>query len=138
MKSKAPLTLVEQIVMVLIFAIAAAICLEAFVFSHKYSGNLDEKAAALNEASNAAEILKSCGGDFSAAAEAYGGTAEAGVWQLSYDSAWHPSGEAYYCLTAIAAEEETPYLGSAGISVTRSGGEICSLRVCWQEEEADE
>ena len=138
MKSKAPLTLVEQIVMVLIFAMAAAVCLEAFVFSHQYSGNLDEKAAALNEASNAAEILKSCAGDFSAAAEAYGGTTENGVWHVSYDKSWQPSENAYYCLTAAAAEGEMPYLGSAGISVTRSGEEICALRVCWQEKEANE
>ena len=33
MKSKAPLALMEQMVMILVFALAAALCLQAFVKS---------------------------------------------------------------------------------------------------------
>ena len=37
MKSKAPLALMEQIVMLLVFALAAALCLQAFVKSEQTS-----------------------------------------------------------------------------------------------------
>ena len=37
MKSKAPLALMEQIVMLLVFALAAALCLQAFVKSDQIS-----------------------------------------------------------------------------------------------------
>ena len=39
MKSKAPLVMMEQVVMVLIFALAAALCLQTFVLSGKISKN---------------------------------------------------------------------------------------------------
>ena len=37
MRSKAPLVLMEQAVMVLVFALAAALCLRAFVWSDQLS-----------------------------------------------------------------------------------------------------
>lgn len=37
MKSKAPLALMEQMVMLLVFALAAALCLQAFVQSDRLS-----------------------------------------------------------------------------------------------------
>ena len=37
MRSKAPLALMEQVVMVLVFALATALCLQVFVFSNQVS-----------------------------------------------------------------------------------------------------
>ncbi len=37
MKSKAPLVMMEQMVMILVFALAAALCLQAFVLSNSLS-----------------------------------------------------------------------------------------------------
>ena len=58
MKSRAPLALMEQIVMVLVFALAAAICLQAFVASGKLSRQAEERGRAVVEAQNMAEALK--------------------------------------------------------------------------------
>ena len=63
MKSKAPLVLMEQMVMLLVFALASALCLQAFV----KSGDLSQRSAARDraavEAQNAAETLRSQSGD---------------------------------------------------------------------------
>ena len=60
MKSKAPLVMMEQIVMVLIFALAAALCLQTFVLSGKISKNTEELNRASIETQNVAESLKAC------------------------------------------------------------------------------
>ena len=39
MRSKAPLVLMEQLVMVLVFALAAALCVQVFVLSDQTSRN---------------------------------------------------------------------------------------------------
>ena len=36
-RSKAPLALMEQIIMILVFALAAAVCLQAFVYANGLS-----------------------------------------------------------------------------------------------------
>ena len=63
MKRKTSLLLMEQLVMVLTFALAAALCLGIFAGAR----NLSEDAAMLQEASilaqNAAEVLKATAGD---------------------------------------------------------------------------
>ena len=46
MKSKAPLALMEQMVMLLVFALAAALCLQAFVQSDRLSRESEARAHA--------------------------------------------------------------------------------------------
>ena len=58
MKSKAPLVMMEQIVMVLVFALAAAVCLQAFVLSEKISTMTEVKNRAAVEVQNIAEAMK--------------------------------------------------------------------------------
>lgn len=56
-RSKAPLALMEQIIMILVFALAAAICLQAYVYADKMSkdGQLRERASA-----RAREVIEYC------------------------------------------------------------------------------
>jgi len=61
MKSKAPLLMMEQIIMVLVFALAAALCLQTFVLSGKISKMTEAKNRAVVEAQNAAEQIKARG-----------------------------------------------------------------------------
>lgn len=61
MKSKAPLVMMEQIVMVLVFALAAALCLQMFVLSGKLSKRTEAGGRAVIEAQNAAEGIKAQG-----------------------------------------------------------------------------
>ena len=50
MRSKAPLILMEQMVMLLVFALAAALCLQAFVKSDALSSRGEARDRALLEA----------------------------------------------------------------------------------------
>lgn len=61
MKSKASLFLMEQLVMVLIFALAAALCLGIFVRANKISSETARRDEAVIIAQNAAQILKNTG-----------------------------------------------------------------------------
>ena len=72
-RSKAPLSLMEQLIMILVFAFAAAVCLQAFVYSDKLSkeGTMQETAAM--RATEVIETCKAYHGDMKKAAGALGG-----------------------------------------------------------------
>ena len=59
MKSKASLLLLEQLAMVLIFALTSAICMQAFVKADEISVHTRRQDRAIVLAQNAAELLKS-------------------------------------------------------------------------------
>lgn len=67
MKSKVSLQLMEQLVMLLVFALAAALCLQIFVKAGEISEETARYDGAVTLAANAAEVLKATGGDISAA-----------------------------------------------------------------------
>ena len=60
MKSKATLFLMEQLVMILVFALAAALCLGVFARADAMSRQLARRDEAVILARNAAELLKAC------------------------------------------------------------------------------
>ncbi len=96
MRSKAPLILMEQMVMLLVFALAAALCLQAFVKSDELSarGEARDRAAVLCQ--TAAETVRHYGGDaqnaLSRAAEDLGAaySEEFVTFSLDYDENWTP------------------------------------------------
>ncbi len=120
MKSKAPLALMEQMVMLLVFALAAALCLQAFVKSDQISQRSQARSNAALAAQNMAEMLRHSGGSMEhalkEAADRQGGSYlenadEAGGIQVNvfYDEDWQPTGEnGVYLLTVqgIPAGEE--------------------------------
>lgn len=61
MKHRASLTLMEQLIMVLIFALAAAVCLGIFAKADAISRETARKEEAVVLAQNAAELLKHTG-----------------------------------------------------------------------------
>ena len=67
MKSKASLQLMEQLVMILVFAVAAALCLQVFAKSREISLETAHRDRAVALGRNAAEVLKATGGDEEAA-----------------------------------------------------------------------
>ena len=73
MKSRAPLALMEQMVMLLVFALAAALCLQAFVRSDNISRQSEARDRAAMLVQSAAEAIQSYGGD---ACDAFAGAAE--------------------------------------------------------------
>lgn len=58
MKNRATLTLMELLLMVLVFALAAAVCLQLFAAAGRLSGEISRQDQAVLLAQNAAEALK--------------------------------------------------------------------------------
>ena len=135
MKNKAPLSLMEQLVMLLVFALAAALCLQVFVLSAQMSRHCEARDHAVTEVQNAAEMLKASGGDFRQCAAQLGGTAEDRCWQIRYDEDWNESEtEADYCLTITKLPANNAALGSAEVRAQTGSGEVLfTVTVSWQE-----
>ena len=117
MTSKTTLSLIEQIIMVLVFSIATAICLKIFVYSNNLSTENETRDHAVSMTRNAAEILKATHGDIDKAASSCG----------SYDG---------LSINIDKVETGSEYLGKARVYVTDNNGEIYALEVCWQEDVA--
>lgn len=139
MRSKAPLVLMEQIIMVLVFALAAAISLRAFVYADQQSRACAHRDMALSQCRNTAEGLKSCHGDFSRAALLlHGRVEEDGTLLCRYfDGDWNEVEEAEdsaFRLTVRRQDSGHPLLGLGDIIVSDGQHHVlCSLTVSWQE-----
>lgn len=133
-RSKTPLALMEQLVMVLVFALAAALCVQVFVLSDRTSRRSAERDRALLEAQNAAEALKSGDEDYFAALSAATGD---GGRSISYDRDWQSVTEAdaaAYHLLIFPADSGLDYLWAARIQVyTAAGDLLAELPVAGQE-----
>ena len=84
MKSKAPLVLMEEVIMVLAFAFAMAVCMKIFVFSYDVSNETKNASVAMFEAQNMAETIKRTGGEL---------FAEDNEKIIYYDKDWNETSE---------------------------------------------
>lgn len=147
MRSKTPLALMEQLVMLLVFALAAALCLQAFVRSDLISrrGEARDRAAVLCQ--SVAEVARSNGGDLAAALRQVTGQrpgardAQGMDPFVDYREDWTiidhwnaRGGDTAYRLAAEPVDSGVPGLGQARISVTQTGEEepLFQLDVGWQ------
>lgn len=124
MRSRAPLSLMEQMVMLAVFAVAAAVCLRVFVQSDQLSRESEARDRAALVCQNAAEVIRRTGRP-----------AEAGG--RYYDENWAPASEAEgrYRLEVRALESGQPGLCQAAVSVCeRDGRTLFELNIAWQEE----
>ena len=138
MRSKTPLVLMEQMIMLLIFALAAALCLQAFVKSDQLSQASEAKDRALQAAQNAAEVVRACGGDMERAASLLEAQHHDGAsLQIDYDASWRLAEDTMrYTLGVALQTGSVPGLGQAQIWVRDESGEEELLRfdVAWQKE----
>lgn len=141
-RDKTPLLLMEQLVTLLVFALAAAVCLRAFVTADGLSRSMADREQAAIHCQNAAETLRNSGGDFAAAAErmdivyeAY--AQEEPAFSAHYNEDWTLSNtrDYAYCLRAEPLESSVDGLGRARVSVTETkhGQTLFELEVAWQE-----
>ena len=126
MRSKAPLTLIELCIMVLIFAFAAALCMKGFVWSELKA---ESNTAADNAAvciQNAAEMVKYTKGEC-ISSEGY---------PKYYDIDWNEcSGEDAVFTLSAAPQNASAGLGKSELTITDANGEtVISVNVAWQEE----
>ena len=134
MKSKAPLVLIEQAVMLLVFALSSVLCLRCFVWADATSGESTRRDQALVQAQSAAETLKACAGDLEKAAELCGGVSEGETWIILYDEDWRVTDDMHtYTLRAASAQSGLENLGRAEVTVYQGDLELTALEVCWQE-----
>ena len=147
MKSKAPLALMEQMVMLLVFALAAALCMQAFVKSDEVSLSSDTKSSAALAARNVVEAIRHNGGSpeqaLKSAAAMLGGNCEGQpatvdvgmLLYIFYDEDWKVSADAdVYQLTAkaVPAEEKGLYRVTVQVSGNRdlmTGGTVAEQRI---------
>lgn len=127
MKSKTPLALMEQLVMVLVFALAAALCVSCFVTADRLSQKSALRDEAVIAAQNAAETIKGCQGDYEQAAVLLNGALKDGVLEVQ-------SGEDF-CVVVIPEDSGNPLLSRASVEVfaVRDGEKLFALTVSWQE-----
>lgn len=137
-KSKSYLALMEQAIMILVFAFAAAMCVQAFQKADAVSKELADRDKAVNISQTVAETVKSMRGDLETAAAVLNGCVEENKLLIWYDNKWNSVSdreEAVYelCLTGT---ETSVYLAKSKISVTeiKKKKELFSLPVNWQKE----
>ena len=138
MRSKAPLALMEQMEMVLIFALAAALCLQAFALSDRLSRESEARDGAVVLAQNAAEICKHSRGDFAQLERTLGGEALGYNWTILYGETLEPvtsAAEAVYEVVVRPEAAEVSGLGRATVSVFElsDGKLLFQIPVGWQE-----
>lgn len=140
--NKTPLLLMEQMIMLLVFALAAAICLQAFVKADTWSTESAAQDEAVVLTQTAAETIRHYGEISSAAlqyaAEALGAEydAETNSFTITYDEYWRPDEFGEYILKASAMDSGLPGLGKAEVwveDVVHDCG-VFRLEVEWQQE----
>ena len=129
MRSKAPLALMEQVVMVLVFALAAALCLRVFAFAGQISRRCEAVDRAALECQQMAETLKSAD-----VRPAFSG----GRAAIYYDGNWNPlpsKDEASYIMKITFLSPKVAGLGSAEIYMytAETGEALFALTAAWQE-----
>jgi len=121
MKNKAPLVMMEQMVMVLIFVLAAALCLQTFVLAGTISKTTEAQSNAMLVAQNAAEGLKAAGlKSFVKEAEQ-----KKDGFRFFFDGTWKEvSGaeEAEYFLDVCPVNSDSEYIWKAEILVKEQDG----------------
>ncbi len=135
MKRNASLILLELVIMLLVFALAAALCLQAFVWADSQSRHSGRVDAAYIHIQNAAEVLKHHRGNYALAAKDLGGQWDGESWIIYYDDNWQITDtEFVFCLRVEPLSSETEHLGTAQLTVTDSDGSVLAqLTVSWQE-----
>lgn len=150
MRSKAPLALMEQAVMILVFALAAALCLRAFIFSDQTSKRIDAREHAASRAQSAAEIIKSEGSKgksvdeaFEAAAERMGGKVKDGTLRIEYGEDWNKAdgdeNPQAYVLEVKETGTDVPGLKKVSVKVVtanENSGEatvLFEISAAWQD-----
>lgn len=141
-KSKAPLVLMEQVIMVLVFSLAAALCVQAFALSGTISKKLVKRDHAMAVSQTMAETIKACGGNMARAQKELGGRIDGETLTLSYDADWNQVSDeklaVYFAIFKQTKMEQLCGHGQVSVTERESQKELFSLEIVWQEELTDE
>ena len=129
-RSKSTLFLIEQLIVIAVFAICAVACLS--ILTAAYFNANDSKAAshAILRAESAAEVFKATGGDHAKTSDILGGTggmkSQYPAIAVYYDNVWQISNEenaSYVLYIAIYPTGESTGLVMSELSVEKVTGE---------------
>jgi len=132
-RSRSTLFLIEQLIVIAVFAICAVACVSILATAFFYAGDSNAAGNALIAAESGAEIFKATGGDFGAVADMLGGAAEgsgsSGSVVVYYDKAWQVCGiaDARYFLHFIGVVPND----SPGSNLVR--GELIVAKITGEE-----
>ena len=114
-RSRSTLFLIEQLIVIAVFAICAVACVSILATAYFYAGDSNAAGHALIAAESGAEIFKATGGDFGAVADMLGGVADgsgsSGSVVVYYDKSWQACGiaDARYFLNFVGiAPDDSP------------------------------
>lgn len=134
MRSKTPLALMEQVIMVLVFALAAALCLRAFVLADRISRTCEERDRAVSAIQTVAETLKHVYGDFDEAERMAESLLEDVDVVFCSGDQWTANQHDSMTVVVCPVENETALMGCAEITAYDSAAKsIITLTVGWQE-----
>lgn len=124
MSRRASLTLMELLVMVLVFSLAAAVCLRSFAAAAVTARETERQTRAALLAQNGAEVVKAAAGNLEEAAQALGAEASEDSLQLQQEE-----------LNLIITREDSGRrgLGRGRVQVEAGGKPVVSFPICWQE-----
>ena len=120
-RSKSTLFLIEQLIVIAVFALCAAACIAILAHSFFTAEETRDMSNALLRAENAAEAFKATGGDLDAVADIIGGEVFYDLLIVSYDSGWQLS-DAYnaaYYLSILLLHESSASLVEGEIRVLK-------------------
>lgn len=135
-RSKSPLVLMEQAIMILVFSVAATLCIQAFVRADLTSREMYRRDRAVDCCQTMAETLKAKRGDCNAVAELVGGEFRDNTLVVSYNMDWETTEfETAEYILCVKDKTDGEYVTTAKVSISEkeSGEEIFSLPVSWQE-----
>ena len=121
-RSKSTLFLIEQLIVIAVFAICAAACISIFTAAYFYTNDSVAAGNAVLKAESAAEIFKATGGDHVAVAEILSGSAgvSGDAVTVFFNSDWQVCGryEASYLLSLSVDSNDKVHPGFSLISGT--------------------
>lgn len=125
-RRKTPLSLMEQVVMVFVFAMAAAICVQAFVLARNMSLKSIETDHALNICQSMAEEIKENHGKISNPVR-------------TYDDKWVDNVENYTYIVSFIVDKSDSLCKEGTIEVRKKDKTLLyELPVAWQEVDVNE
>lgn len=141
--NKTPLLLMEQMIMLLVFALAAAICLQAFVKADAWSEQSVAQDQAVAVTQSAAETIRHYGSVSDSALMQAAATlgaeydSETNSFTIEYDENWQVDEfDGAYTLKASVMDSGLPGLAKAEVWVQDNAHDhgVFRLEVAWQTE----
>ncbi len=122
-QSKTPLFLMEAVIMLLVFAISASVCLKVFVGAKTISQESYNIDKACMEAQRAAEYWQSTKGNISETADFLNAKVSGDTLEIFYDEDWMCTTEASVFTLTMKTSDAT-----ADIVISEHGKELFSIK----------